>query len=568
MESLLSKIREYGGSEYDFVLAGQLDMEAIEAFMEAKEMERLGKVAELRRLGSQSLMTNLMTGESVSFEDRPAVIEYIASTFSGYDTMEKEEQERIRLMISSNFDYYIDQIGQQKDKMLNAVQEMPSDAEGLEAVGEFISKHLFGSLGETYFGSINAFALKDEAKSLINDIQDILNDVEGVDATDVFTDFFLLDPDQQEHLKNLFGQDLKNILAYGQDTITSFANAGRSVGEIGDIASGFTAAAQGIEIEGGGTLANELTEDFLGLVKNLSPTDTADYANAVQTIIDSLDEYNLTAEQVSDVTSQIISNFTNESAFQSGVDSIRSAASAYTALKDALEGFQGGEIADNIEALLLEYPQLMEDFTSGELTDDQIFEAVTDNLYSGLNKSLSDLRLQLANETDAAEREIIQSQIDMLEQMMEDPTFIMGQMFEDHIAAIEERYKAEIDFLKELNSEKEKEIDLMEKRLDMNKSMLALDRQIAALSRDTSYGAQARGRDLQEQQRAAAIEREKFVMDLITEQAISDLEKKRDENVQSIRDNVQAIVDGMNSGSTNNTAETISAYAGFRIAGG
>lgn len=106
--------------------------------------------------------------------------------------------------------------------------------------------------------------------------------------------------------------------------------------------------------------------------------------------------------------------------------------------------------------------------------------------------------------------EIIENQIRMLEDMLNNPDFLANNMIESMTKDIEDMFSTQISFLQDINSERKEEIDLMQRKIDMNKSMLELDRKISALEKDTSYGAQAQLRNLQEQRQASALEREKI----------------------------------------------------------
>ena len=129
MEDILSKIKEYGGNEYDFVLAGQLDMDAVNLFMQAKELERQGKLAELREQGGKALHdaltqtyihdnNNVSLYEDIPMEQQPAVVEYIASTlYSNYNDLAEEEQKLIKSTIAKNLEYYMSQYRRATEKI-------------------------------------------------------------------------------------------------------------------------------------------------------------------------------------------------------------------------------------------------------------------------------------------------------------------------------------------------------------------------------------------------------------------------------------------------------------------
>jgi hypothetical protein len=63
--------------------------------------------------------------------------------------------------------------------------------------------------------------------------------------------------------------------------------------------------------------------------------------------------------------------------------------------------------------------------------------------------------------------------------------------------------------------------------------MLSLNRQIAALESDTSYGAQAQLADLRLTREQEAAERQKFIMDMIANQQIEQLQNEMQEAIEN-----------------------------------
>jgi hypothetical protein len=564
MATLLEKIKEAGGSEFDFVLAGTLDDDVIQKYMEVLEERRRQKIGELREEGELAIVEfkardfndgpsadrtyiNIKNEEELTAEEKQAATEYIASLFEGFDEMSINAQEAIRDNIRKNLQDYLDKlVPNERSGFLNLSYELGIDEEA------------------------SKMQMSEDLEDLVEDFEVLLTGMEdGVSAgsgrlSELLGEFFDLSPEDQDFLKSNYASQLGNILTLDEDTIRALVSKGFNINSINAMLA---------NIEGSlGDLPNaaRVTEFYADLLSGINPNDAKALEEIQNKTIEFIRRTASTTEEAEKAIKNFVGAVTDPMAFENAMNIFRQTSNSLNALLDASEAFAKGEIPENFEQLIRDYPKLADDIRNGTLDMEKAMEYVTDEAVADIKQKISDLRKQMAQEDDPALQAAFQAQIDTLEAMLKDPLFLFNAFAEESVKKIEDTYKTQIDFIKDLNAERQKEIDMMQKKIDMTKTMLDLDRQLAALSRDTSYGAQARARNLEEQQRAAAIEREKFVMDLITEQAISELEKKRDENVQSIKDNVEKIAvvltDGANGG-TGDTGLTIYSDNNFRIEG-
>jgi hypothetical protein len=389
------------------------------------------------------------------------------------------------------------------------------------------------------------FQYETESKVFEQDVLDaskaFQNILEGVateeDQRTFFDDYFDMPYAKQAELKRMYGSLLTNILELGRGTINDFIKNGYDVQQMAALAGSIESAMEGLTKDGDNK-ADDIAKFYTETLAGLDLEETLDPANeALSETIREIRELGLTSEEEDKYVRQLVNTLTDPMAFNSGMNAVREATNSIKALMDASEEMANGELPNNIEQLLQAYPALASQLMDGSLTIEEAYDAV------------------------AATR--IQAQIDLLERYASNPALLMNKedMVEDGVKEMEDRYKSEISFIKSLNDAKKQEIDLMKQKIDMNKSMLEIDRQIAALAKDTSYGAQAKLQDLRDEQRSEAIQREKFVMDLITEQAISELEEESRRAVLKISDNVEKLLAKLNEGSGDgsfgaNTAES------------
>lgn len=414
------------------------------------------------------------------------------------------------------------------------------------------------------------FQYETESKVFEQDVLDaskaFQNILEGVateeDQRTFFDDYFDMPYAKQAELKRMYGSLLTNILELGRGTINDFIKNGYDVQQMAALAGSIESAMEGLTKDGDNK-ADDIAKFYTETLAGLDLEETLDPANeALSETIREIRELGLTSEEEDKYVRQLVNTLTDPMAFNSGMNAVREATNSIKALMDASEEMANGELPNNIEQLLQAYPALASQLMDGSLTIEEAYDAVAGSLTGDLGKKLSQLRQQLAVSVgEDATR--IQAQIDLLERYASNPALLMNKedMVEDGVKEMEDRYKSEISFIKSLNDAKKQEIDLMKQKIDMNKSMLEIDRQIAALAKDTSYGAQAKLQDLRDEQRSEAIEREKFVMDLITEQAISELEEESRRAVLKISDNVEKLLAKLNEGSGDgsfgaNTAES------------
>jgi hypothetical protein len=361
-------------------------------------------------------------------------------------------------------------------------------------------------------------------------------------ASEIFSSYFKLSYFDREKARLIYEQELGSLLSLGEDTINNFLSRGYNFNVIQSIISSLEDGLQGVNIAG------DITNFYAKALSNIDPKDLASMKNTIDETILYITE---NADDAELAIRKFIGAVTDPMSFQNAMDIFKSTASTVTSLIEASESYQKGKIDDKLFSLINDYPDLAEDIRNGTLDMAKSIEIMVAKNIAEVQEKIQNLEYQLQVETSDKIREVIQAQIDTLEDMINKESFLYGGIAEQfkvrETDKVSDRFKEQIDFIKKYNDEQQKEIDLIEKKLRLNQSMLSLDRQIAALARDTSYGAQAKSRDLQEQQRSAAVEREKLVMDLVTEQAISELEKQRDKHIANIAANVQAIVNRMNS---------------------
>jgi hypothetical protein len=171
-------------------------------------------------------------------------------------------------------------------------------------------------------------------------------------------------------------------------------------------------------------------------------------------------------------------------------------------------------------------PELLSKFFEGSLTAADYMGTQVTNAKASIQEALDAVAAEIAitGPSDALLREqmIYQELINSIEDTVLNTTDAMN-----------EYYQSQIDYIKEMNAELQQEIDLQQERMDMNRSMLSLNRQISALESDTSYGAQARLEDLRLTREQEAVNRQKFIMDMVANQQIKDLEDKIQTNIAS-----------------------------------
>lgn len=543
MNELLEKIREAGGSEYDFVLAGTLDDAVIEEYKQILAERKAMKQEELRQTGADILDPVLRNGRAITAKasemtlaDRQASVEYIASLFQGFDQMAAEQQEQIRTSIRNNLQDYID---------------------GLTLKGSQYGVDIDEEASKIALDEKLLLVMEDSFETLFTGMENgEMADSERI--TQILGNFLSLDPEDQEFLKSIYSSQFGNIFELDPQVIQDLVGKGFNVNSINAMLSGME------DSLGDFSGAKEITEFYAKLLSQIDPSDAEAIAEIQSRTVAEISRLGGGADVIKDFVGAI----TDPMAFENAMNIFRETTNSLDALLEASEAFAKGEIPENFEKLIRDYPELADDIRNGTIDMEKAMEYVTDSAVKNVKQKISDLRRQMAQEDNEEVKAAYQAQIDTLQEMLENPLFLFNKFAEESAEIIEKNYKTQIDFVKQVNQQRKEEIDLMEQKLRMAKSMLDLDRQLAALSRDTSYGAQARARDIQEQQRAAAIEREKLVMDLITEQAISELEKKRDENVQSIKDNVEEIADAFRGRGTTRgggTLGNIEAYTGFSL---
>lgn len=554
MESTLAKIAEYGGDQNMFVVGGQIDRQAVDMYL--KEQKAIADKAEkgIRTEGAKNLV-RMGRGEEQTAETRGSIIEYLASTTAGFDELDEAVQDRIRAAISQDVEGY---------------------AEAFKKTERVARRGTYGIMTTTYKNEI-----KPQVASMLNDFNGLFTgQMEEGDALALFEAYTLLDPSEKKLVEDAYKNQLGDILNLGEDVIRNFLNRGYSLGQIQSIVAGIENALGGLSAgffygssQGGGFMetanASDVSAFYAETLSGLDPSDPNSSTQALNATIGYIEDLGLSAADTQKYVKILTDTLTDPMAFKNGMNEVRRATSSIQALMQASQDMADGKLPDNLEELIQSYPQLAGQLKDGTLTMSEAYDAVASGLGDDLTEKLNNLYSQLAVASEA-EKAAIQAQIDILEYYKNNPQLLMNEegMVDEAVKEMEDRYKKEMDFIKELNAAKKEEIDLMQQKISMNRSMLDIDRQIAALSRDTSYGAQARLRGLREDQASQALEREKFIMDLITEQAISQLEEESRQAVLNINENVQALVDAITKPTSpgTRTNDRILSDLGIRIA--
>jgi TP901 family phage tail tape measure protein len=561
METILDKIRDHGGSEFDFVLAGRLDRTVIKEYLEQQEQARKEAEGEMRVLGAKVVLDVFEFSESGRASDQ------ILS--QRFEDLSKEEKEAMKQLIMSTYKDYEKMTAEQRQKLSKIVQD------NLYTLSRLFYNREKENLNRNWY-DLMAFGIDDDTEERARDMlftqavelsDDLLKFFDDFDrlvenklteqekdqgkASEIFSSYFKLSYYDRQKARLIYEKELGSLLSLGENTINNFLSRGYNFNVIQSIISNLEDGLQGVVNSSNMEIGANITNFYAAALSNIDPNDLA----KMKGVIDETIAYITTNATNAEVAlKKFIGAITDPMAFQNAMNIFKSTASTVTSLIDASEAYKKGQIDDKLLSLISEYPDLAADIRDGTLDMSKSIEIMVAKNIEDINRKISDLEYQLSVETSDKIAKIIQAQIDTLKDMTEKESFLYGGIAEQfkvrETEKASERFKEQIDFIKKYNDEQQKEIDLMEKKIGLNKSMLSLDRQISAISRDTSYGAQARARDLREQKRSAAVEREKLVMDLVTEQAISELERQRDQHIAGIAANVQAILDGMKNGNT------------------
>jgi TP901 family phage tail tape measure protein len=553
MDNILQKIAEYGGDENMFVVGGQIDRKAVDDYLKGQQEIADAAQEGIRNEGRQNL-TRMQRGVEQTPETRASIIEYLASSTAGFDQLDKAVQDRIRVAISQDVEGY---------------------AEAFKKTEKVVARS-----GSSYIKTSYENTIRPEAEKMLKDFNGLFTgELEGDAAAELFEEYTLLTASEKKMIEDAYANQLGDILLVGEEVIDNFLNRGYNLGQIASLVASVEDALSGLSAgfyfgnsQGGGFMetanASDVADFYAETLSTLDPSDPNSNAQALNATIQYIEELGLSAADTQKYVKQLTDVLTDPMAFKTGMNEVRRATSSIEALMDASKSMGDGKLPDNLETLIETYPQLAGQLRDGTLTMSEAYNAVASGLSDTLTGKLNALYSQLATASEL-EKNAIQAQIDILEYYKNNPQLLMNEdgMVDEAVKEMEDRYKSEIDFIKSLNSARKEEIDLMQRKLEVNKSMLDIDRQISALSRDTSYGAQARLRDLRENQANQALEREKFIMDLITEQAISQLEEESRQAVLDINENVQVIVDALTkpSSPTNRTADTIRQALGLTL---
>jgi TP901 family phage tail tape measure protein len=119
MESILDKIKEHGGSEFDFVLAGRLDKDVIDAYLKQQEDARKEAEGDLRMAGATAL--NKVFQDRMNREERNMPMQEAFK--NRFENLTKEEKEATKELIMSTYEGYADMTRDEKQKLAKLVED-------------------------------------------------------------------------------------------------------------------------------------------------------------------------------------------------------------------------------------------------------------------------------------------------------------------------------------------------------------------------------------------------------------------------------------------------------------
>ena len=205
---------------------------------------------------------------------------------------------------------------------------------------------------------------------------------------------------------------------------------------------------------------------------------------------------------------------------------------------------------------------MMEEFMNGTLTAVKYMEKSVNILNNSIDSTIAGVEGKM-RDAAAAGQDItsFQEELLLLNHMRDNiEQLIFTQTMDDY-------YQSQIDYIQQINKELQEEIDLEQRKIDMNRSMLALNRQIMALERDTSYGAQARREELEFTRDKQVAEQNKFIIETISNQKISELQSQMSAQMASFAQRTALSTEGILSYLTTGTtsARTFTTYSGVGV---
>jgi TP901 family phage tail tape measure protein len=205
---------------------------------------------------------------------------------------------------------------------------------------------------------------------------------------------------------------------------------------------------------------------------------------------------------------------------------------------------------------------MMEEFMNGTLTAVKYMEESVNILTNSIDRTIEGVKGKMKNAAEAGQDiTSFQEELLLLNHMRDNiEQLIFTQTMDDY-------YQSQIDYIQQINKELQEEIDLEQRKIDMNRSMLSLNRQIMALERDTSYGAQARREELQFTVDKQVAEQNKFIIETISNQKISELQSQMSAQMASFAQRTALSTEGIYSYLTTGTtsAKTFTTYSGVGV---
>lgn len=336
----------------------------------------------------------------------------------------------------------------------------------------------------------------------------------GLEESEIDTlwyDYFVMDENDRELINGYF-KELGQMYSLGIDNFKDIVDS--EITDAGGNALGFSQKVQLSEIL---TDAGFSGDDISAFFTNMGTVTSEGIKNFLFSVSGKLPK-----EKFKNLTTEMFDFLTGGVTSQEFANKIEEAKTSTGAILDLQkkyleEGLSAEEYATVMEKI--QDPELLSKFFSGTLTGEDFIGGYAEGLKNEIAQALSAVENEIAttgltNEL-ALERMYLTDFLENLDDMIYDQSNTMI-----------EYYQSQIEYIQKVNSEIQEQISLEQQRMDMNRSMLSLNRQIRALESDTSYGAQARLEDLRSTREQEALSRQAFIMDMVANQQISDLEDK------------------------------------------
>ena len=566
MNDLGDKLKNILEDEYDLVVKGNLDEDAERIIAHLERQEAAGQKTEIE--SGQEKLDDYIAGvvDKLDPSDMQAVSKFIAdSLFGNFTDASIKDQEHMLDIALANFESFAKDYGiasgifergnkgledlisfreefdnitdmtvtagkQSKmadffgDLFSSEEEMLSSAAEGLgisydEIFGRSYADMMTGL--ENYFtktqtqgeGLLQSTALNKNLVDLRQGFDDLFsNNLSEKEQTNLWKNFFGLDERNQQALANSF-TDLGNLYGLGLDTLTTIVDSKMtnaqgqllSIGEKMSITKALSNAGLNADTIGSYfTRTGKLTADSIGSF--LSDIEGKIGDNEYQQL--SADLFGIFTD---DMTVQKF--FNNTEKMKTSVQNLLGLMEKYKT-----EGLNAEEWATVQESLL--NTDMLDDFMAGTLTAEQFMGTQIEKTRVGLAALIAAQREKIGDAQEPFTKQILENELLLMENLYSN----LEEMIYDN--GMSEVYESQINYIQQINEELQREVDLQEQKLDMNRSMLSLNRQIRALESDTSYGAQARLEDLRMTREQEGINRQKFIMDQVANQQIGELQDK------------------------------------------